>query len=125
MSNPEVKKVPFDRDKVTTYERTHTDDRYQSTSLTSMGPAFMVWDEDGSAGRFTINYEEVIYVVEGEVTLTFYPQGTEPEVIDARPGDVVSITAGSNLDYTGTKGSKIFVVFSPLNWQELLDSSQS
>jgi len=118
---PEVKNIPFNAEQVTTYERTHTDDRYKSSSLKVMGPSFMTWDEHGSAGRFTINYEEVIYVVEGEVTLTFYPEGAAPEVISAVPGDVVTITAGSNLDYSGTKGSKIFVVFSPLNWQELLD----
>jgi ethanolamine utilization protein EutQ (cupin superfamily) len=120
---PEVKKIPFNAEQVTTYVRTHTDDRYKSSSLTSMGPSFMTWDEAGSAGRFTINYEEIIHVVEGEVTLTFYPEGAEPEVITAVPGDVVVVSAGSNLDYTGTRGSKIFVVFSPLNWEELIDSS--
>ncbi|MGD6741811.1 cupin domain-containing protein [Streptomyces sp. BH106] len=119
---PEVKKIPFDATQITRYARTHTDDRYKSSSLKVMGPSFMTWDEDGSAGRFTINYEEVIYVVEGEITLTFHPEDAEPEVITAVPGDVVTITAGSNLDYTGTKGSKMFVVFSPLNWEELLDS---
>jgi ethanolamine utilization protein EutQ (cupin superfamily) len=118
---PEVKKIPFNDKQITTYTRTHTDDRYKSSSLTSMGPAFMTWDEDGSAGRYTINYEEIIYVVAGEVTLTFHPEDAEPEVITAVPGDVVTIAAGTNLDYTGTKGSKMFVVFSPLNWQELLD----
>jgi ethanolamine utilization protein EutQ (cupin superfamily) len=118
---PEVKNIPFNAEQVTTYERTHTDDRYKSSSLKVMGPSFMTWDKDGSAGRFTINYEEIIYVVEGEVTLTFYSEGGAPEVISAVPGDVVTITAGSNLDYSGTKGSKIFVVFSPLNWEELLD----
>jgi ethanolamine utilization protein EutQ (cupin superfamily) len=118
---PAVQKIDHDPTNVTTYERTHTDDRYKRSALSVMGPSFMTWDEAGSAGRFTINYEEIIYVVEGEVTLTFYPQGREPEVIHAVAGDVVTITAGSNLDYTGTKGSKIFVVFSPLNWEELLE----
>lgn len=118
---PAVQKLVHDPTNVTTYERTHTDDRYKNSALSVMGPSFMTWDEAGSAGRFTINYEEIIYVVEGEVTLTFYPEGREPEVIGAVAGDVVTISAGSNLDYTGTKGSKIFVVFSPLHWEELLE----
>lgn len=120
---PAVQNIVYNPTNVTTYERTHTDDRYKSSALTVMGPSFMTWDETGSAGRFTVNYEEVIYVVEGDVTLTFYPQDREPEVISAVAGDVVTITAGSNLDYTGTKGSKIFVVFSPRNWEELLEPS--
>lgn len=123
MSNPEVKKLEFDPVMVTRYERTHTDDRYKSSSLEVMGPSFMTWDEEGSAGRFTIDYEEIVYVVAGEVTLTFHPEGAAPEVVTALPGDVVAISAGSNLDYSATKGSKIFVVFSPLNWEDLIASS--
>ena len=117
----EVKNIPFDPEQITTYPRTHTDDRYKNSSLKIIGPSFMTWDEDGSAGRFSVNYEEVVYVVEGDVALTFYPESAEPKVITGVAGDVITIASGSNLDYSGTKGSKIFVVFSPLNWEELLD----
>jgi len=119
-----VKNIPFDPEQITTYTRTHTDDRYKNSSLKVIGPSFMTWDQGGSAGRYTVNYEEVVYVVEGEVTFTFYPEDAEPQVITGVAGDVITIVAGSNLDYSGTKGTKIFVVFSPLNWEELLESTQ-
>lgn len=125
MPKPAVKKLEYDADKVTSYTRTHTDDRYKGSSLEVMGPCFMAWDQDGSAGRFTVNYEEVIYVIEGQVTLTSYSKGADPEVIVALPGDVVTIPVGSDLDYSGTKGTRLFVVFSPLNWAELLVSNKS
>jgi ethanolamine utilization protein EutQ (cupin superfamily) len=124
MSKPAVKKLPFDAQRVTRYRRTHTDDRYKNSDLTSFGPTFMVWDEEGSAGRFTINYEEVIYVVEGELTLTVYIDD-QPEVITGAPGDVIAITKGSDLDYSGAKGTRIFVVFGPLNWEDLLEPTGS
>lgn len=124
MSKPIVKSIPFDEKRITVYATSRTDDRYKESQLSSMGPSFMSFDEAGSAGRFTINYEEIIYVVSGELTLTVYNED-EPYTLKAAQGDVVTISAGSNLDYSGTKDTRLFVVFSPLNWDELIESTSS
>jgi ethanolamine utilization protein EutQ (cupin superfamily) len=98
----------------------------RDSPLTAMGPSFLSFDESGSIGRFTINYEEVIYVVSGRLTLTVYNGDKDaPSTVRAAEGDVVTIGAGSEIDYTGTQGTKLFVVFSPLNWDELIEPTEN
>jgi ethanolamine utilization protein EutQ (cupin superfamily) len=115
-----VRTIPFDSEQTSPAPPGYTEDRYKSSQLTEMGPAFLVFDEAGETDHWTLHYEEVLYVVEGELTLTV-TEADETYTVVGAPGDVLTIGKGAKVGYAGTKGTRVFVVFTPLNWQDLID----
>ncbi len=120
MSTRLVRNIPFDSGQVSPAPPAHTEDRYKDSQLTAMGPAFMVFDEPGETDHWTLNYEEILYVVEGELTLTVTEEAETYEVV-AAVGDLITIGKGAKVGYAGTKGTRVLVVFTPLNWQDLIE----
>jgi ethanolamine utilization protein EutQ (cupin superfamily) len=114
-----VRYIPFDNAAVTEFAPAIGDERYKNSPLTGLGPSFMTWDEDGTTDQWTIGYEEVLYVVSGELTI-FASEGGEEYSVTGAEGDVLTVSRGAIARYHGIKGTRAFVCFSPLNWQDLI-----
>lgn len=83
--------------------------RAVSTDMSSsMGAGFAEFD--GTAIEWTLLYDEVIYVISGELVIT-----SEGQDHVAREGDVVWIPEGTSLIYGGTS-ARIFYAVQPGNW---------
>jgi ethanolamine utilization protein EutQ (cupin superfamily) len=114
-----VQNIPFDGAATTEFAPAVGDDRYKNSPLTDLGPAFMTWDQEGTTDEWTIGYEEVLYIVSGELTLSVREDG-QAYTVTANQGDVVALSRGATARYHGTEGTRAFVCFTPLNWQDLI-----
>ncbi|GAA4013582.1 hypothetical protein [Streptomyces plumbiresistens] len=117
MSTQLVRNIPFDGEATTEFTPSRTDDRYKNSHLTELGPAFLTFEEGGHTDRWTLRYEEVLYVVDGELTLSV-TEGEKEYTVTGAKGDVLAIGKGATVRYGGTKGTRVFVAFTPLDWQD-------
>jgi ethanolamine utilization protein EutQ (cupin superfamily) len=111
--------IPFDRDQTTELMPARTDDRYKNSQLTELGPAFLTFEEAGQTDQWILRYEEVLYVVTGELTLAVR-DGERDYTVSGGEGDVITIAKGATVRYGGSKGTRVCVCFTPLNWQDLI-----
>lgn len=64
---------------------------------------------------WTLTYDEIDYVIEGELTIKI----NENEVV-ARAGDILMIPAGSNVIWSAREYARFVYVTYPANWSELV-----
>jgi ethanolamine utilization protein EutQ (cupin superfamily) len=109
-----VRKLAFDAAHTTPWGPAHVEDRHKNADLTALGASFVAFDEDGETERWTYERDELLYVVEGELEVTiFHGDGTNS--IDGSPGDLIQIKQGADLQYRGTKGTRLLLAFAPLD----------
>lgn len=64
---------------------------------------------------WTLTYDEVDYIIEGELTIKINGQD-----IVAKPGDILLIPAGSSIIFSALDRAKFVYITYPANWSELL-----
>lgn len=104
-----VRKLPADAARTTPWGPARVEDRHANSDLTTIGASVVVFDEDGMTERWIYTHEELLYVIEGEITLFLFDGGEKK--IDGRSGDLFQITTGSDLQYLGTKGTRLLLAF--------------
>ncbi|MEU9329995.1 hypothetical protein AB0D91_40560 [Streptomyces canus] len=65
-----------------------------------------------------LKYEEIIYVIAGEFSLTLIEDGGE-SVAEGKPGDIIALHKGATVRYGGTAGMHLFLAITPVNWREI------
>jgi ethanolamine utilization protein EutQ len=75
-----------------------------------MTAGFMSWARIDSF-PWTLDYDEIDYVLEGVLQLTI-----DGRVLEGRPGDVVYIPKGSKVVFGTPSRTKIFYVTYPADW---------
>ena len=78
----------------------------------SMAAGFMQWDN--AFFPWTLNYDEIDMVLEGELHVRH-----EGETMIAKAGDVMFIPKGSSIEFGTTSSVKFLYVAWPANWQSL------
>ena len=78
----------------------------------SMAAGFMQWDN--AFFPWTLNYDEIDRVLEGELHVRH-----EGETMIAKAGDVMFIPKGSSIEFGTTSSVKFLYVAWPANWQSL------
>lgn len=116
--------VPFDDGKVTTFPPALIDHRAVSSGPISLGADFMTFESEGQTDWWTVQYEEMIYVVAGTFWVLVKHDDFE-ERLQTVEGDVVSIPKGSTVRYGGSRGARVFIAITPANWRELNDADAS
>lgn len=91
--------------------------RTAGAGLSQLGTYFMVYDTDGHSDPWTIQYEETIYVIEGQARLIVVESGTDREVT-GEPGDLIVLTRGTTVRYGAAVGTRLLLSISPVNWRE-------
>lgn len=120
MTERTVKNLPFNPEFTTDYGSQHTDDRYKSSRLKSFGPVFYMFKEDSSTGPHDMDYEEIHYIIEGEMTLTAEQNGDTYKVV-GKPGEILSIEKGSIVTISASKDTRTLCVVSPIDRDDLVD----
>lgn len=75
----------------------------------NLGAGFMTFDQ--SELPWTLSYDEMDYVVEGEFTIK-----TNGRLYTMKPGDVFHIPKGTNVVFGSPSFCKVFYVVYPANW---------
>ena len=79
----------------------------------TMGAGIAVFD--GCSIEWTVLYDEVIVVLEGNFRLRLGK--TYDETIEAKPGDVIWLPEHTPLRYEG-EGAKVFYALYPVDWRK-------
>ncbi|MFF8380523.1 cupin domain-containing protein [Streptomyces sp. NPDC015661] len=85
--------------------------RTERKGLSQLGGGFARFDKGGATAPWKLPYEEILCVVTGTLRLTF-----GDEVVEARPGDVVTIPRGAEVIYEGEAGTSAFYALTPADW---------
>jgi ethanolamine utilization protein EutQ (cupin superfamily) len=121
MGDSPVRKMALDPANLTQFEPTRVDHITAGSGLHDLGCVFMTFDRDGRTEPWTLRYEEVIFVVSGELTLTVIEDGAE-SIVTGHESDVLTLHKGATVRYGGTKGTRLFVSLYPVNWRQLADT---
>ena len=113
MSTSPVRNMPFDAGFTAANGPMTIDRRSKPSSLTELSTGFVEFAETGAAEPWTLPYEETLYVIQGELTLT-----CDGEKIVGNPGDLITLERGSTVVYAGTAGTRLVFSLVPANWLE-------
>lgn len=78
----------------------------------SISGGFMSWHK-GPGWSWTLNYDEIDYIVEGRMEIT-----CEGKTLYADPGDTVFIPKGSSVHWNTPTWVKVYYVTFPSNWAD-------
>lgn len=108
-----VRNMPFDAEFTASNGPLAIDRRSKPSGLRELSAGFVEFTETGATEPWTLPYEEVLYVVQGELTLT---HGEEQVV--AQAGDLVTLEKGATVVYAGTAGTRLVFSLVPADWLE-------
>ncbi|MDR2442188.1 MAG: ethanolamine utilization protein [Deltaproteobacteria bacterium] len=106
---PEVKPEPFDTGKAG--DKVFLKDVSQLSESPRLG--FGVMEMDQSVFRWTLNYDEVDYIIDG--TLEILIDGRK---VSAKAGEVIFIPAHTTIEFSSPGFTRFFYVVYPANWYE-------
>ena len=89
----------------------HVDQRTRASGLVDLAAGFVDFPAGGTSALWTTPYEEVIYVIDGELTVVAGEQS-----VLGRPGDVLTIAKGTTVTYGGTPGTRVLFSLVPADW---------
>jgi ethanolamine utilization protein EutQ len=106
---PAVKPEPFDTGK--TGDKVFLKDMVTLEESPRLG--FGVMEMDRSVFKWTLNYDEVDYVIDGVLEILINGQK-----VTGRAGDVIFIPAHSTIEFSAPGFVRFFYVVYPANWYE-------
>jgi ethanolamine utilization protein EutQ (cupin superfamily) len=92
--------------------------RTAEAGLTELGTFFMVFDGEGESDPWTVQYEETIFVIEGQARLVAVEPDGDREIV-GHPGDLIVLPKGSTVKYGADVGTRLLLSISPVNWREV------
>ena len=81
--------------------------------LSRLGTYFMVFKDDSYSLPWRLQYEETIYVIEGQLRIR---EGQKVTVADA--GELLVLPKGVTVEYGGVVGTRVVLSITPANWRE-------
>lgn len=108
MSNAPVRLIPFDQSRVEVHGPMEADMRTRGSALTELSVGFVHFPETAKANLYTMPYEEVVYVIDGEFSVE-----CDGVTVTAGPGEVLTIEKGAAVYLSGTAGTRALYALSP------------
>ena len=87
-----------------------------SAGTTQLGGGYMRFVQDAEYADWTLSYDEVLFVMTGELTVV--SGGAD---IVARAGQAILIPKGAKVTYLGRAGTASFFVLWPFDWNKKVD----
>ena len=106
---PSVRPEPFDTGKAG--DRVYLKDMVSLEESPRLG--FGVMEMDRSTFKWTLNYDEVDYVIEGVLEILI-----DGRKVVGRAGDVIFIPAHSTIEFSAPGFTRFFYVVYPANWYD-------
>lgn len=112
-SNDPVRVMPFNAEFTGESGPVKVDRRSKPSELTELSAGFVTFPDGGKTDQWTLPYEEVFYVIEGELALH-----VDGRTVTVAADEVVTLEKGATVVYEGTPGTRAFFSLVPANWQE-------
>ena len=122
MSTSPVMKPPFSEESVDTIGPLLVDRRTKASGLQDLAASFASFTRTGSLEPWTMPYEEIILVLDGEVRLDV--GGTDTAVV-GHAGDLITLQKGTTVTVSGDAGTRLLACVTPANWRDIADAMPS
>jgi ethanolamine utilization protein EutQ len=113
---PSVANLPYDEESSGSFGPVQVDRRTPPFGLAELAAGFVHFPDGGGTDPWTLPYEEVFYVIEGQLTLHVETDGEDGGDVVANVGDVVALHRGATVRYEGTPGTRAFYSLVPQDW---------
>jgi ethanolamine utilization protein EutQ (cupin superfamily) len=84
-----------------------------NAGTTKLGGGYMKFTEDAEFPDWTLKYDEVLFVQEGELEVV-----SDGNSVKARAGESILIADGAKVTYRGRAGTVGFFVLWPFDWNK-------
>lgn len=84
-----------------------------AAGTTQLGGGYMRFTEDADFPDWTLEYDEVLFVQEGELEVVESGRSTK-----ARQGEAILIPKGATVTYRGKRGTTGFFTLWPFDWNK-------
>ncbi|MFD7956117.1 aspartate/glutamate racemase family protein [Streptomyces ardesiacus] len=112
---PNATVLPFDESAARPFGPAVIEHRTAQAEFGELGTYFMTFPDGGHADRWTLHYEESVYVIEGEASLLVVGEDGESDV-RAGAGELIALPKGVTVRYGGTPGTRLLLSIAPVNW---------
>lgn len=82
--------------------------------FTSLGGGWVRMDGSGELSDWTLRYDEVLFVVQGEAEV----EDSSGKRVAAGPGEAILIGEGTTVSYRGKPDTLVFFVLNPRDWDK-------
>lgn len=118
ISNEPVRLMPFNAEFTAENGPIKVDRRSKPSALTELSAGFVTFPDGGRSEPWTLPYEEVLYVIEGTLTLH-----VGDEAVVAETDELVTLENGATVVYEGTPGTRVLFSLVPADWLEKMENA--
>jgi len=90
--------------------------RTAAAELKQLGTYFMTFNETGFSDPWTVQYEETIYVIEGQAHLIVIDADSKDDLI-ANAGELLVLPKGTTVQYGAQPGTRLLLSIAPVHWR--------
>ncbi|MFC9354410.1 hypothetical protein [Arthrobacter sp. NPDC057013] len=106
----------FDPNNVKDFGPAKIEHRTAASQLTQLGTYFMIFDGTEFSDPWTVQYEETIYVIEGQARLLVIDGENEESLIGDRD-ELIVLPKGTTVRYGAVPGTRLLLSIAPVNWR--------
>lgn len=109
-------KPAFNPDNVNDFGPATIEHRTAASGLAQLGTYFMTFHGTEFSDPWTVQYEETIYVIEGQARLVIIEGENEESLIGDRD-ELLVLPKGTTVRYGAVPGTRLLLSITPVNWR--------
>ncbi len=110
-------KPAYDTANETDFGPAKIEHRTASANLQKLGTYFMTFHDDGYSDPWTVQYEETIYVIEGQARLIILDGDNRKEFVGDRD-ELIVLPKGTTVQYGAKPATRLLLSIAPVHWRE-------
>jgi ethanolamine utilization protein EutQ (cupin superfamily) len=110
-------KPAFSRSNVNDFGPAQIEHRTAGSGLAQLGTYFMTFHETGLSDPWTVQYEETLYVIEGQARLVIV-EGEDEQTLIGEPNELLILPKGTTVQYGALPGTRLLLSIAPVNWRD-------
>jgi len=118
MTKTHASVLPYDAASESPFGPGRIEHRTAQTDFTELGAYFLVLPDGGHADPWTLEYEETIFVVEGEASILVTDEDAAESELVGGQGDLIALAPGATVRYGGTPGTRLLLSIAPADWRD-------
>ncbi|MBT2565200.1 hypothetical protein J7I84_01595 [Arthrobacter sp. ISL-85] len=112
-----IHKPALDPNNVNDFGPAKIEHRTAGSGLKQLGTYIMTFQENGFSDPWTVQYEETIYVIEGQAQLVII-DGELKETLTGEADELLVLPKGTTVQYSATPGTRLLLSISPVHWRD-------
>ena len=110
-------KPAFDPSNVNDFGPAKIEHRTAGSKLKQLGTYIMTFQENGFSDPWTVQYDETIYVIEGQARLVII-NGAHKDDLIGDADELLVLPKGTTVQYSATPGTRLLLSISPVHWRD-------